>query len=111
MTDMQCNADLSRRAHPAPRSSLVPRVGEQSWLGIELRKDPERAVVVSISPGSPAEEAELWPGDEIIEFDRRPRHSSSELVQLVRQEPVGQRVRIIVVRSGQRLQGQIEVGA
>lgn len=71
---------------------------------------PMGAMVTGITPGSPAEKAELHVGDVILEFDRVPVESDSHLVNMVSMTPVGRQVPVTVFRNRQSLQLTIEVG-
>jgi Do/DeqQ family serine protease len=58
------------------------------------------AVISKVEPGSPARKAGLRPGDVIIAIDDAPVQNSSDLRNRVGLTPVGQTVRLTILRSG-----------
>jgi superoxide dismutase, Cu-Zn family len=73
-------------------------------LGVVIGKriDVEAAEVVRIWPGSPAEQAGLQKGDQIIQVDDKEIKSPEALrVAVLNREP-GERVRLTIFRDGQR---------
>lgn len=71
---------------------------------------PMGALVTGTTPGSPAEKADLRPGDVILEFNHMAVEDDSHLVNLVSMTPVGRPVPITVFRDRQMLRMMIEVG-
>ena len=88
-------------------------VVSRAWLGVviqdvtrELAESfgmdrPEGALVAQILPGSPAEAAEFEPGDVIVEFNGVDVPNSGALPAIVGRAPVGDRVPVVVMRSGE----------
>lgn len=62
------------------------------------------AVVGQVVPGSPAEAAQLQPGDVITGIDGKPVASSEALTGYVRARTVGQEATLTVVRDGQAIE-------
>jgi serine protease Do len=58
------------------------------------------AIVQSVRPGSPAEDAGLQPGDVIIEVDRKPTSSASQFVNQVHQNQSGKDLLLLVWSKG-----------
>lgn len=82
------------------RQSLEGR--EQfAGIGVQIQQGPP-FVIVTVFPGSPAEQAGLQPGDEIAAVDGMPARelSQSALSALVR-GPVGTAVTLTIVRDGE----------
>ncbi len=87
----------------------------RGYLGIELREiDPDLqeafglstdkgALVNSVRPGLPAEEAGIKRGDVIVAVDGKPVESTSEVVRLVSAREPGSSVRLTVLRNGKEM--------
>jgi len=63
----------------------------------------EGALVRSVNPGSPAEEAGVEGGDVVVEFDGERVRSARQLSRLVRETPVGREIPLIVMRAAERV--------
>jgi serine protease Do len=63
----------------------------------------EGARVKGITPGSPAERAQIQPGDVIMQFGGIAVEDDSHLVNLVQFTPVGKELPVVVVRGNQSL--------
>lgn len=117
MADSQCSIECNALKLPrCPTTTLMPnpaanRGEARGWIGVALgRSERPGALVVRVAPDSPAAKAGLQPSDEIIGFDGNSIPNRDYLVSLVRQEPVGQRVQIDILRSGQHLRGDLVIG-
>jgi membrane protease YdiL (CAAX protease family) len=86
-------------------SAHAPVLGVRS-----ARESGGQAVVGGVLPGSPAEMADLRPGDVILSYNNVPVTDFAQLRRLVRAGRVGDRVRIEVLRKGTRLQKQARLG-
>ena len=102
---------------PAHRAKLVidqlREFGEvrRGWLGVtfqpvnasiaeSLNLDETRgAIVMSISPGSPAEDGKIMEGDVILSFDGNPINREGRLPWIVAKTPIGKRVPVEVWRD------------
>ena len=94
----------------------------RGWLGIRIQSvtpeiaetlglpDSHGALVASITPGGPAEVAKLQPGDVIIEFNGKKLDASNHLPRLVAETAIGSNASLKIMRDGQTLDVQIEVG-
>lgn len=71
---------------------------------------PMGALVSGITPGSPAERADLRVGDVVLEFDQTAVESDSHLMNMVSLTPVGRRIVLVVFRNREALRLSIEVG-
>lgn len=69
-------------------------------LGEELGQETG-ALVVSVEPGSPAEQGGLFLGDTIISLDGRPVHDLDDLLSSLTGDRVGKQVPVRIVRGGQ----------
>jgi hypothetical protein len=77
------------------------RTSNRAFLGVTLDENARDRVRVSgIYPNSPAEEAGIRPGDEIVAIDDDDVHSNRDLQRLLSQKDVDDDVRISVDRNG-----------
>jgi peroxiredoxin len=102
-------------AHPttAPRPA-APRVRAKApvkkagaaegrpWLGIELREGKRGVGLKRVIEGTPARQAGLMAGDEILAIDRRPVTTPEELQARVGALKVGQKIKVDVLRRARR---------
>lgn len=94
----------------------------RGWLGIEVQPlTPELAesfglegrpgiVVAGIYRNSPAERANLQPGDIILSIDGQPASDGRKSMNLVAQAKPGEVVSIAILRNGQALELRSEIG-
>jgi hypothetical protein len=79
------------------------RGGNQAFLGVTLDESNRNAARVSnIYPNSPAEEAGLRPGDEIVSIDDEHVSSSRDLKRILAQKDTDDSVTIEVERNGRQ---------
>ncbi|RMH54767.1 MAG: Do family serine endopeptidase [Candidatus Hydrogenedentota bacterium] len=76
-------------------------------LNEELRKklglpDPQGALVTEVKEGTPADEAELEPGDVIVEWDGQKIRNTSQLLEAVSTTEIGRKVKVVFYRDGER---------
>ncbi len=76
---------------------------DQSLVGPLKLKDAGGALVSEVSPDTPAARADIKPGDVIVEFDGKKVDSSRELSNMAAQAAPGSRVKIGLLRDGERL--------
>ena len=102
-------SNLARRA-----AEQILRTGrvQRPWLGAGLQDlspdiaavmkiDPRAgALVSSVTPGGPADKAQIRPGDVLASVGGRPTHDGRELIQETLAHEVGQAVQIEVIRAG-----------
>ncbi|EGV20310.1 DegQ family serine endoprotease [Thiocapsa marina] len=94
----------------------------RGWLGVLIQdvtrelaesfgmKQPRGALVAQILPGSPAEGAKVLPGDIIVTYNGRDILTSSALPPMVGITPVGDRVKLQVLRGGELVDLEVEIG-
>lgn len=94
----------------------------RGWLGVLIQdvtkdladsfgmKKPSGALVSRVLQDSPAEEAELMPGDVILEFNDNPVKNSSELPPMVGSSPVNKSSRVTILRQGKRMVLDVTIG-
>jgi len=71
---------------------------------------PTGAMVNAVTPGSPAERANLHVGDVILEFNHVNIDDDSHLVNVVGMTEVGKQVPLLVFRNRQTVHVNIELG-
>ena len=85
----------------------------QNWTPQLLRQfkrdEPTGALVASITPGSPAEEAGIQRGDVIEQFDGREVEKFSDLKRLVLNTIPGESVSVLVARQGNQIELQANI--
>jgi len=76
-------------------------------LGLESRAG---LIVLSLAPQGPAEQAGLLPGDILVELAGRPLQDIDDLQSALGGDRIGERVRVGVVRAGERIDSAITLG-
>jgi S1-C subfamily serine protease len=84
--------------------------GARRWLGLEIELRPTRgAQLAAIDKGSPAGKAGLKVGDTITAFDGKPVGSYKDLLQLLSETHIHDKVPVDVVRDGKHQTFTVEV--
>jgi len=93
---------------------------EQGWLGVyirdldqELRKELKiegGVVVTRVAEDSPADEAGMKGDDVIVEYEGKKVKESDSLIELVRETKPGTRVKVTLLRKGERRTLAAKVG-
>jgi serine protease Do len=95
----------------------------RGWLGVVIQRitpdltealglsDEKGALVSKVIPDGPAAEAGIEHGDVIVEFDGHPIDSWNELPRVVAGTPVGEKVEVVVMRSGKSKTFEVEISA
>ena len=93
-------------SHVRAPSPKRPRSGDAVRIGVTLATDPETAGahISSIGNNSPAERAELRPGDVVVSLDETPIRSGGELARLIRGSSAGVPRIFRVKRDGQEIE-------
>ncbi len=108
-------------------SVIVPQLAskgkvEWGWLGVSISEvsdeDAERlkladskgVLVRGVLPGEPAERGGIKANDVLTMLDGTPLDNPRDLQRLVSSSPVGKRVRVGLVRQGQRQELEVEIG-
>lgn len=104
MSQQEMN-ELNRRL--IEESKLVAAMVALRAAGYSASVSGQGAEVISLIEGFPAQ-GTLRPGDVVVEADGQPIQTATELVEAIRRHQVGERVRLAVVRNGERV--EVEVG-
>jgi serine protease Do len=106
---------------------LVPQLAskgkvEWGWLGVSITEvgddDAERlklaeakgVLIRGVIPGEPADRGGLKANDVLTTLDGTPLEGPRDLQRLVSSSPVGKRVKIGLVREGERKEFEVEIG-
>jgi serine protease Do len=93
----------------------------RGWLGVVIQPvtkdltehlnldEPTGALVSRVLPEGPAAEAGIEHRDVIVEFDGQPIHDWNELPRAVAATPVDKKVKVVVVRDGERKTFRVRV--
>jgi serine protease Do len=95
---------------------------KRGWLGVRIQTVTEEiaeslglqedvgALVASVTPEGPAEQAQIEPGDVILEFDNKPIDRMRGLPRIVAETPIGKEVDVVVWRRGERTTVGVTLG-
>jgi serine protease Do len=94
----------------------------RGWLGVRIQtvteeiaeslglQDTEGALVASVTPGGPAQSAQIQAGDVILQFDGKTISRMRGLPRIVGETPIGKTVEVVVWRNGGRQTVDVELG-
>jgi len=94
----------------------------RGWLGVRIQSvtpeiaeslglpDAEGALVASVTPGGPADEADIQPGDVITAFDGQKIERMRGLPRIVAETEIGREVTVDVWRRGERTEVEVTLG-
>ena len=84
------------------RGAVASSVMSRSFFGVSDFEDADGgALVESVLPGTPAEQAGLADGDVVTEFNGRPVRDADDLRGLLRKTPAGTSAEIVFLRDGE----------
>jgi S1-C subfamily serine protease len=97
--------------------SLLPRLEkggkiERAYLGVSNRTPSDRsgAIVDTLVPGAPAQQAGLQPGDKIVQIDDKRIASSEDVSAAVTERKPGEQAKVTVERGGDRRTLTVNLG-
>ncbi len=79
----------------------IQDVSEQAKESFGLT-EARGALVESVTPGKPAEQAGIQPGDVVVEVDGKSIRNNRDLIDHISYLPVGSQVKVTLIRNGQR---------
>ncbi len=94
----------------------------RGWLGVLIQdvdrdlaesfgmKKPQGALISQVLKNSPAKASGLHVGDIIVEFNGRAVHTSASLPPMVGRIHAGDRIKVMVIRQGRRVEVPILIG-
>jgi serine protease Do len=95
---------------------------KRGWLGVRIQTvtdeiaeslglgDAEGALVASVTPGGPAESAQIEPGDVILEFDNKKIDRMRGLPRIVAETAIGKEVEVDIWRRGEQQTVKVTLG-
>lgn len=100
----QTNANFDRQQRDRSQARQQDNRGQSgapAGLGVSVIEGDRGLYVREVAPNSPAEQAGIRPGDEILAINGRRVDSGNQLVQIVTQQEPGTEVDVVVDRDGQ----------
>ena len=99
---------LVKNVRNIPRSAASAAVN-RSYAGVDAFKSADGGVTFNVvePPGSPADKAGLVGGDIITSFDGRVVKTEGEIMDLLRQTPIGKTVDVLYTRDGETKKTQL----
>jgi serine protease Do len=94
----------------------------RGWLGVKIQEvtddlaqtlkldRPQGALIADVTQTGPAEKAGIKPGDVVVTFDGSEVKAMRDLPRIVADTPVGKKVKVDVIRKGERLSFDVEIG-
>lgn len=95
---------------PLPQTeSLPPSPPPSVWLGVASERASGGLVIVGVAPRSPADQADLRPGDVIVAINRQAIASPDALVRMLSMMHPGDLAEITFNREGRTLMSQVQL--
>jgi serine protease Do len=94
----------------------------RGWLGVRIQtvsddiaenlglSEVAGALVAGVTPGGPAAEAAIEPGDVILEFDGKKIDRMRNLPRIVAETPIGKKVQVVIWRKGEQRTLEVALG-
>lgn len=94
----------------------------RGWLGVKIQtvtpeiadglglKESSGALVASVTPGGPAEKADIKAGDVITEFNGQKLDAMRQLPRIVAETPIGKDAPMKLIRDGKTITTSVKVG-
>lgn len=108
--DGKRSEDSSDDDSSSPQGSSEMSNQGTAALGVEVSRSDRQAVIRGIKPNSAAARVGLREGDIILSLDDVPIKSPQQLVERIGKRRVGEVVKAVIQRNGQRLEYQIILG-
>ncbi|PYM95048.1 MAG: endopeptidase [Candidatus Rokuibacteriota bacterium] len=87
----------------------ITEVGDDDVPRLKLR-DSRGVLIRSVMPGEPADQGGVRPNDVIVALDGSPMEGPRDLQRVVASTPVGQKIRVTVLRDGREQQLDVTIG-
>lgn len=94
----------------------------RGWLGVKIQtvtdeiadglglKNISGALVASVTPSGPAENADIKAGDVIVEFNGQKLDAMRQLPRIVAETPIGKEAEVKIIRDGKEITRSVKVG-
>jgi putative serine protease PepD len=83
---------------------------EHAYLGVGFVPNTDEAVIGDITPGGPAEDSDLQPGDRVTAIDGREVATADDLASAIDDHKPGDRIELTVQRDGEQRTIEVELG-
>lgn len=83
---------------------------EKGWLGVQIKLENDKIVVVGAQADSPAEKAKLQENDVIKKFGDKEPKDLQEFVDEVGSKKPGDKVTLVIERDGKEMKIEIKLG-
>ncbi len=112
-------SSLARPVFEQIRDHGKPRRG---WLGVQIQavtpeiaeslqlREPKGALVTTVTPDGPAQQAGIRQGDVILRFNGQDVDAMRQLPRLVADTPIGQKAEVVIQRGGETRTLSVSVG-
>jgi serine protease Do len=112
-------SSLARPVLEQIRDHGKPRRG---WLGVQIQavtpeiaeslqlREPKGALVTTVTPDGPAQQAGIRQGDVILRFNGQDVDAMRQLPRLVADTPIGQKAEVVIQRAGETRTLSVSVG-
>ncbi len=104
LTQLQRYGEVRRGRLGVAVQDLTPEIGEALGIGVV-----QGAVISQVESGSPAERAGVRIGDVVVSIDGRPVGDAGDLRNAIGLKPIGEEVRITLLREGREKTLRAEV--
>ncbi len=86
------------------------RIGAYRWLGVQLREESKVVKFSEVNQNGPAAKAGIRVGDAIAAFNGKPVESNKEVLRLLSETHIHDKVPIEIVRDGKHQTVTVEIG-
>ena len=83
---------------------------EKGWLGVMVKIDDGKIVIISALPESPAEKAKLQENDVIVKVGDTTHESLQDFVKDIADRKPGDKVTLLILRDGKEIKVEVKLG-
>jgi hypothetical protein len=103
----------ARLTYVAPKAGAAAGGGPSAYLGIvpdEAAEADKGLPVMSVLPGSPADEAGIRPGDVLVRLNDKPINTFKDLLDALGAGKPGDKVKVVFQRDGKSIEAETKLG-